>query len=1023
MNLATWSMRNPIPAILLFVVLTLAGLFGFHRLTVQQWPDVRLPVVGVTLVQPGVAPAQLETEVVREVENALASLKGVKHVSTTITEGQVKIYVQFELEKSLSDALIETKNAVDSVRAELPADVQEPIVSALSDDDPVLVYAVASTQMSEEALSWYIDDTLAKTLFAIDGVGTFNRVGGVQRQVRVRVDPAQMAALSITALDVSQALRSMQQQSSGGQTKIGQKLQSVRTIATVHEAADLGTFPITLANGRQVRLDQFSTVSDGVEDRSTIALRDGKPVVGFSVSRAEGYDEVHVAADVQAALATLAAKNPDLRFVKVGGTVDDTIEQYDGSMHMLYEGAILAVLVVWWFLRDGRATLIAASALPLSIFPVFAAMAWLGFSLNTISLLALAVVVGILVDDAIVEIENIERHLRMGKPRRQAVTDAVQEIALPVIATTMTLVAVFLPTSMMSGVTGLYFRQFGWTAVIAVLASLLVARVLTPMLAASLLKHGREKTRQHGRGMRLYMSAVQWCLHHRGITLAATIVLFIGSVALVPLIPGGLLPPTNNDRSTINFSLPPGSSLNDAVATAEAARARLMTVAGAQHVFVTVGEGTVDTPGEVRSGELDVALAPRGSRPSQTDVESAMRKVLASVPGAHFTVGGSDSGEQLQLVLASDDDTALNATAEALERELRTVGTLANIVSTASVERPELVVRPDPQRASELGVNTAEIGQVVRVATSGDFGINLAKLNLDSRQIGINVSMPEVDIQDAAALGNLRVPTRSGEVPLSSIAAIEMSSSPSQISRYDRRRYITVSADLNGMHLSDALDASYKLPSIRNLPANVALILDGDAETANELTHGFILALVVGVLCVYGVLVLLFRDCLQPVTILSALPLSLGGAFIALLIARSELSVPSMIGLVMLMGIVTKNSILLVEYATVGVRDRAMTLHDALIDACEKRARPIVMTTLAMIAGMLPIACGFGADASFRQPMAIAVIGGLVSSTALSLLVVPVVFTYVASFEKFAIGLFRRSAGAVRRREDPYRAS
>lgn len=1023
MNFATWSIRNPIPAILLFVLLTLAGLLGFHHLPVQDWPDIQLPMVDVNLVQPGAAPAQLETEVVRKVENAVATLKGVKHVYTTVTDGQVDVFVIFELGTDRSEDLIQTKNAVDGVRPQLPADVQEPVVTGATDDDPVQRFSVASAKRDEVDLSWYVDDTLAKTLLAVPGVASISRIGGVDRQIRVQVDPVQMAALGISAVQVSQALRNMQQQSSGGQTQLGSAEQSVRTIATLHQAQDLAAFPITLANGRQVRFDQFAGISDTYAPRTHSALLDGTPVVGFNVSRAKGYDELKVAAGVQAALDKITARNPDLTFLPIGGTVTDTQNQYSGSMHMLYEGAILAVLVVWWFLRDWRATLIAASALPLSILPVFAAMAWLGFSLNTISLLALAVVVGILVDDAIVEIENIERHLQMGKSRRRAVEEAVTEIALPVIATAMTLVAVFLPTSLMSGFVGLYFKQFGWTAVLAVLASLLVARVLTPMMAASMLKIRPHQVQQDGWLMRGYLHSVRWCLHHRRKTLVVAIVFFIGSLALVPLIPGGVIPVGDNDRTSVTISLPPGSSLTSTAAAAEAARHALQRIPGVQHVFTSLGDGTQMTVADVRNGTMDVELAPRGTRPTQLQLEATMRHALLLVPGAQFTIGSDGSGEQLQLMLASDDDAALNASAQALETQLRSVGSLANIISTASFERPDIIVRPNFQRASELGVSSADIGEVVRVSTSGDFGINLAKLNLDNRQIDINVSMPDAARQDLSTLANLRIPTRHGVVPLSSIADISIGSSPAEIDRSDRRRYVTVSADLNGMHLRDALNAAKALPALRDLPSDVALIPAGDAESANELATGFGLALLTGVLCVYCVLVLLFRDFLQPVTILSALPLSLGGAFIALLVAKSELSVPSLIGLIMLMGIVTKNSILLVEYATVARRERGLTLYDALLDACHKRARPIVMTTVAMIAGMLPIALGFGAGASFRQPMAVAVIGGLMTSTCLSLLIVPVAFIYVDRFEKFLGKVFKRNIHPVREAEQPQQAA
>jgi len=1007
MNFATWSIRNPIPAILLFVLLTIAGIMGFHKLPIQNLPDIDLPTVNITLTQPGAAPAQLETEVARKVENALTTVSGLKHVRTSITDGQVQITVEFVLEKNLSDALIDAKNAVDSVRSELPTDVQQPTVSAVTvGGEAVLVYAIGADNMDEEALSWFVDDTVGKAILAIPGVGRMDRVGGLTRQVRVEVDPVRMAAQGVTATDISQALRTMQQESSGGRGQFGQQEQSARVIATVRQAAELAAFPLSLADGRKLRLDQVATIRDANAERAQIALLDGKPVVGFKVFRAKGYDETVIARNVTAALDKLQVSNPGLQLTRISGTVGYTKEQYQGSLDMLYEGSILAVLVVWWFLRDWRATLVAASALPLSILPAFAAMAWFGFSLNTLTLLALAVIVGILVDDAIVEIENIERHAHMGKPIGQAAADAVTEIALAVIATTMTLVAVFLPTAMMSGIPGLFFRQFGWTAVIAVLTSLLVARILTPMMAAYLLKAKPAVAQEDGRIMRWYLHAVRWCLQHRKITMLAAILFFAASVALIPFISSGLMPPADRGYTTVNVELPPGSSLQNTLLVAEAARTAMADIGGIDAVFTTVGVSQVVgggqiQAGEVRNGSLTLTLADRGHRPAQSKIEHSLRHALLTVPGARFTIGAGSPGEKMQLILASDNDNALKVSAQAMERQLRGVGSLSNISSTASLERPEIIVRPDLQRASELGVSTAAIGQVVRIATAGDFSENLAKLNLDNRQVDINVSIPDADRQNLTTFANLRVPGRNGLVPLASVASLSVESGPSKIERYDRRRYVTVNADLGGMPLGEALAAAMALPAVKQMPSSVQLIQTGDAEIAAELGAGFIMAIIIGVLCVFCVLVLLFRDFLQPITILSAIPLSLGGAFLALLMAHSELDIPSMIGLVMLMGIVTKNSILLVEYTIVGKRDRGLPLFDALLDACHKRARPIVMTTVAMIAGMAPIALGLGADASFRQPMAIAVVGGLLTSTALSLLVVPVVFTYIDQFEQW----------------------
>jgi multidrug efflux pump subunit AcrB len=769
-----------------------------------------------------------------------------------------------------------------------------------------------------------------------------------------------------------------------------------------------------LPNGKNVRLDEVATITDGTGERTQAARLNGKPAVGFRVYRSRGYDEVEMSRGVKAAVDALVATDPTLTVVKVFDNTEFTVAQYEGSLELLFEGAILAVLVVWLFLRDWRATLISATALPLSILPAFAAMHWLGYSLNTITLLALAVIVGILVDDAIVEIENVERHILMGKPVEKATADAVNEIALAVIATTMTLVVVFLPTAIMSGIPGLFFQQFGWTVVIAVLASLLVARMFTPMLAARFLKAKHRADDNNGPIMLSYVRAVEWCLRHRKTTLAGAAAFFIGSVSLVPFIPSGFIPQGDSGITNIRIELPPGSGLSRTLETAEQVRAIVAAVPGVKDTFAVIGGGTFGNgPGEVRRGNMLVVMTPRGERPVQKEIERTMRAALLQIPGAKFDIGFGGQGEKLQMTLASADRNALISSTRTLERELRTIGSLSNVNSTANLERPEIVVRPNAQAAAERGVTAQAIGETLRIATSGDFDPQVAKLNLDTRQIYIRVRMPDEARTDMNTIANLRVPARGGLVPLSSVAEISIENGPIQIDRYDRSRYVNVTADLNGMPLGDALKRVNDSPAIKGLPDSVRTIRTGDAEFVTELFRGFNIALITGFVCIFCVLVLLFRDFLQPVTILSAIPLCAGGAFLALLIGRIELGLPAMIGLVALMGIVTKNSILLVDYAVMGVKDHGLDVHTALMEACRKRARPIVMTTVAMIAGMVPIALGLGEDSSFRQPMAVAIIGGLITSTALSLLVVPVVFVYIDRFEGWMGRLRRRKSAPV----------
>ena len=1033
MNVSSWSIKNPIPAVMLFVLLSFGGMLSFKAMKVQNFPDIDLPTVSVSASLPGAAPAQLETEVARKLENSIATVQGLKHIMTRVQDGGVALTAEFRLEKPVQEAVDEVRSAVARVRSDLPADVRDPVVSKVDlAGQPILAFTIASSRMDAEALSWFVDNDIARKLLAVRGVGAVNRVGGVTREVRVALDPSRLQALGASAADISRQLRLVQLEAAGGRTDLGGSEQPVRTLATVKSAQELGRLELALGNGRKIRLNDVATVSDTTADPRSAALLDGKPVVGFEVARSRGESEVSVGAAVQAALSELKAQRPDLVLTEAFNFVKPVKEEYDGSLALLYEGAILAVLVVWLFLRDWRATFVSAVALPLSVIPAFIGMYLLGFSINVVSLLALSLVIGILVDDAIVEVENIVRHLRMGKTPYQAAMEAADEIGLAVIATTFTLVAVFLPTAFMSGIAGKFFKQFGWTAALAVLASLMVARVLTPMMAAYILKPIVDDHKEPG-WLRLYMRAAAWCLHHRVITMVMATLFFFGSVMLIPLLPTGFIPPDDNPQTQVYLELQPGSSLTQTIAAAEQARGLIGKVEHVRSVYTTIGGGTAGSDpfagsgaAETRKATLTVLLAERGDRPRKQVIENKMRSALEALPGVRSKVGLGGGGEKYVLVLTSEDPLALQAAARAVERDLRTIPGLGSVASSASLIRPEIAVRPDFARAADLGVTSTAIGETLRIATLGDYDVSLPKLNLSERQVPIVVKLADAARRDLSVLERLSVPSvrpGAGAVMLGQVATLEIASGPAIIDRYDRSRNVNFEIELSGLPLGDVTKAVQELPAVKNLPPGVKVVEIGDAEVMGELFASFGLAMLTGVLCIYIVLVLLFKDFLHPVTILAALPLSLGGAFVGLLIAQKSFSMPSLIGLIMLMGIATKNSILLVEYAIVARRGHdgsdgrpavaGMSRLDALLDACHKRARPIIMTTLAMGAGMLPIAFGFGAaDSSFRSPMAVAVIGGLITSTVLSLLVVPAVFTYMDDLEQF----IRRVAGKERGR-------
>ena len=1022
MNVSSWSIKNPIPSVLLFIMLTLAGLMGFRAMKIQNFPDIDLPTVIVTASLPGASPTQLETEVARKIENSLATVQGLKHIYTQVQDGVAIITAEFRLEKPTQQAVDDVRDAISRVRSDLPADLRDPVISKMElSGAPILTYTVATPRMDDEALSWFVDNTITKQMLSVRGVGAVSRVGGATREVRVELDPARLQALNATAADISRQLRQIQQEASGGRTDVGGAEQSVRTIATVQSAEELGRLDIALSDGRHVRLNQVATVSDTVAEKRSTALLNGKPVVGFEITRTRGSGEVDVAAGVRAELEKIKAAHPDITVVEAFNFVDPVQEGFDGSMLLMYEGAALAVLVVLLFLRDWRATFVAAAALPLSVIPTFAVMYLFGFSLNTVTLLSLSLVVGILVDDAIVEIENIMRHLRMGKTPYQAAMEAADEIGLAVIATTFTLIAVFLPTAFMAGVPGKFFVQFGWTAAIAVFFSLVVARMLTPMMAAYILHSPKNEHKEPG-WLASYMRWAAWCLRHRVITTVAAAAFMGGSLFLVKFLPTGFLPPDDFSQTQVKVSLPPGSTFEQTLAAAEQARVLVQKNKHVKLVYTAVGAGAtggdpfaVSGASEVRTATLTINMTPRKDRHgiSKQTIENELREAVSAVPGARVSVGLGASSERYVVVLAAEDGRLLSQHARAVERELRTIPGIGAVTSSASLVRPELIVRPDFARAADLGVTSAAIADTLRIATSGDYDQSLAKLNLSQRQVPIVVKLRSDARADLDLLSRLSVPGARGPVMLGNVATLTMATGPAQINRYDRQRNVNFEIELNQQPLGAVQAAAMALPSLATLPAGVSQTEIGDAEAMSELFSSFGLAMLTGVLCIYIVLVLLFKDFVQPVTILAALVLSIPGAFLALFITHTAISMPSMIGLIMLMGVATKNSILLVEYAIMARREHAMTRWDALLDACHKRARPIIMTTIAMGAGMLPIALGWGVDPSFRSPMAIVVIGGLITSTFLSLLVIPVIFTYVDDLVLWGQRMFKRKRQAA----------
>jgi hydrophobe/amphiphile efflux-1 (HAE1) family protein len=1001
-RISAWAITHPVFPLVLFAVLCFFGVVAFIRLPVTLNPDVSAPFVHIEISQPGAAPTELETQVLQKVEGAVANIGNVKSIRSTAIEGTADTTVEFQIGTPVDRATTDVRDAVAKIRAELPQGIQEPQVRREDNDGGAIVYyAISTTGMTEEQLSWFVDDTITKRLLALSGVSQVQRSGGVTREIRVNLDPARMESYGITAGEVNQQLRAVNLDAAGGRAQVGGGEQSIRVLGGAHTATELGETRLTMPDGRVARLSDIAEVRDGVAEVRTISRLNGRSATTFGVYKAKGVSDVETLKRIEAELAQISKEAPSIILKQVFTTVDFTKSSYHASIEALIEGALLAVVIVWLFLRDWRATAISALAIPLAALPTFAVMQWLGFTLNQISLLALSLITGVLVDDAIVEVENITRHMKMGKSAFRAAMDAADEIGLAVVACSMCIIAVFLPVSFMGGLVGQYFVQFGITVAVAVFMSLLVARLISPLLAAYTLKPHDQLRSADGPLMEWYLKALRWTVKHRVVTMLAGFVFFILSIVGFVLIPKTFTPDADFSSSTLQIELPPGVLLSQTAAAAGEAYAILKRRPEVANVIESVGE---DEDGEVRSGNLYIQLVPPSQRKlSQKQFEQEVIKELRVIPDAHinFQSQNDGGGRDLTIFVVGSNPVLAQSVARTAIEQMRTLKELREPRINGDMARPELVLHPRLDVAAQLGITVEAISETVRLATLGDISQNDAKFSLSDRQIPIRVSLIESARSDLATIENLPVRTASGStVPLKTVADISFGQGPSKVRRYNQNRRISLEADLNNTQLGDAMNKIRALPIFKNLPTGVQIVEIGQAQYMQELQTSFMLAMVAGILLVFAVLVLLFARLFQPITILSALPLSLGGAVLGLAVTHSPFSLSTVLGILMLMGIVAKNSILLVEFAIEEMRAGKDQL-TALLEAGHKRARPIVMTSVAMIAGMLPVAMGMAGNAEFQSQMAIAVIGGLVTSTGLTLVMVPAAFTWMDDLERW----------------------
>lgn len=1105
-NISAWSIRNPVIPLVFFTAILLAGILSFARMDVVNNPEIEFPAVSVSISQPGAAPTEIENQITQRVESAIRSINGVNSINSTASEGNSRTFVEFELGTDPNDATVEVKNAIDSIRGSLPDGILEPRIQKEEISGGFLGgFAVEADDMTIEQLSWFIDDTIAKRLLAIEGMAEVSRFAGVDREIEVILNLERMQAFGVTASQINSVLRQSNIDAAGGATEIGGMRQSVRVLGSTDTAYELSQRQIQLGDGRTVRLADVATVRDGYSERNSISKVRDKEVVNFVMSRAKGASDVTVYDAALEEMAKIEAENPGVEFIPLFDTVKYTREQYTSSMAAMIEGAILAVIVVFFFLRDWRATLISSVAIPLSAIPTFWFMDLLGYNLNTLSLLALALVAGVLVDDAIVEIENIVRHMRMGKSAYQASIDAADEIGLPVVATSFCIVAVFLPVGLMPGISGQFFKNFGITVVIAVLMSLAVARMITPMLAAYFLR--AKGHAEHGEGpmMDRYMKVLRWTLDHDKAkamrariqevadkpwyyalpTLAAvgmgyfvistmfmgdgpvgtmtilggTIMLLIGLPAayfltllvtaalgslpalfmrredgffswskfmmkrlwarmfdhrvwmlflgvfalfltglFFAITPSQFQPVVDDNNSRIEIEMVPGTTLESYEAVADAVADLIYEQPEVERVLERVRQG---------NSTLYISLKEDRERTS-IEFERDLAPTLAEIPDARVRFasqsGGFGSGRDITIMLAGSDPDLLEATATQLVEQMRGIDKLIAPRISADINRPEIIIKPRPEVAAELGVTTAALSQTIRIATLGEIEQNAAKFSLSDRQIPIRVKLPEQSRESMSTIENLPVPTRfGGTVPLSRVAEISFGSGPTAIQRYNQNRRVLVGADLaQGVIKGEAQQEIDRLPVLQNLPQGVSRDAVGDDEWQAEMMENLAVAIVAGFFLVFAVLVLLYKRLMSPLVNMTSLLLApLGGIFLVWAVGQPQ-SMPVYIGVLLLLGIVSKNSILLIDFAIEEMATGTRKFK-AIMEAGHKRAQPIVMTTVAMTAGMVPTALsgvlGSG-DGAWRAPMGTMVIGGLIASTVLTLVIVPAGFSLADGIER-----------------------
>jgi len=1023
------SIDNPVFATMLMLALVVFGMFSYRQLPIDQFPNIDFPVVVVNTEYPGASPEAVESEISRPVENAVNSIAGIKILSSRSYEGRSVVIIQFELTVQSDIAVQDVREKVGAIQSSFRTEIKQPQITRFDpDSQPIVSIGISSDVRDLRSLTTIADQVILKRLQNVRGVGQATIVGGVKRQINIHLRPDRLESLAISVEDVTKAVREENQDIPAGTVSRGSADKVVEVRGRVSSPAAFKDLIIARRGGAPVRLGEIADIEDGQEERETVALFNGNPALAIDIVKVQGANTIEVADGVAEAMKDLAGPGvlpTDVVLKVVRDSAIGIRNSVTDVRSTLIEGALLTIAIVFLFLNSWRSTVITGLTLPVSVIGTFAVLRLFGFTLNMMTLMALSLVIGILIDDAIVVRENITRHLGMGKPHRQAAMDGTTEIGLAVTATTLTIVAVFMPVAFMGGIVGRFFLQFGITISAAVLISLFVSFTLDPMLSsvwydpAAHGKHGRDPITRlisaFDRGFdafaRFYDRVLGWSLRHRRITLLLAFGIFIGSFGVVKWVGVEFAPAPDLSEVVIQLETPVGSSLDYTRAKLRLAEETLRHFPEVSYTYATINVAPVAGKNQATLYARLISHKLRKLNPTQ--LAKPFREALSAIPGVIVSIGVPSVGgtqKQIQLSIQGRELPELDRLSQQVMARMRTIPGMVDIDSNLKAAKPTLAVRLERDIASDLGIGTRQVAASLRPLFAGDDTTTWKDSAGETYDVQIRLPESERRGQDDISRIYLSSGARSADgsprmVPLTQLASIATELGASQISRRDLSREVQVTANAQDRPVGDlSRDLQAAMADIQ-LPPGYRFVFGGSTKDIQE-TSGYAgQALLLAVILIYLILASQFGSFLQPFAIMASLPLSLIGVLLGLLVAGSTLNIFSVIGFITLMGLVTKNAILLVDF-TNHARARGLELMDALREAGQVRLRPIVMTTMAMVFGMMPLALGLGEGGNQRAPMAHAVIGGLISSTVLTLVVVPVLLIYLDRLSRWSKRFF-----------------